>query len=59
LSGRMRLSKWTRLYQNLNYKPITPKQMKKYKEREKKLIKILSDFEDNDDWLFKSSLDEK
>ena len=55
----MRLSKWTRLYQNLNYKPLTPKQMKKYKEREKKLIKVLSDFEDNDDWLFKSSLDEK
>ena len=59
MSGRMRLSKWTRLYQNLNYKPVTPKQMKKYKEREKKLIKVLSDFEDNDDWLFKSSLDEK
>jgi len=59
LSGRMRLSKWTRLYQNLNYKPVTPKQMKKYKEREKKLIEVLSDFEDNDDWLFKSSLDEK
>ena len=55
----MRLSKWTMLYQNLNYKPVTPKQMKKYKEREKKLIKVLSDFEDNDDWLFKSSLDEK
>ena len=42
MSGRMRLSKWTRLYQNLNYKPITPKQMKKYKEREKKLIKVLN-----------------
>ena len=59
MSGRMRLSKWTRLYQNLNYKPVTHKQMKKYKEREKKLIKVLCDFEDNDDWLFKSSLDEK
>ena len=55
----MKLIKWTRLYQNPNYKPLTPKQMKKYKEREKKLIEVLCDFEDNDDWLYKSSLDKQ
>ena len=55
----MKLTKWTRLYQNPNYKPLTPKQLEKYKEREKKLIEVLCDFEDNDDWLYKSSLDKQ
>ena len=55
----MRLSKWTRLYQNPNYKPLTPKQMKKFKEKEKKLIESLNDFNENDSWLYKSSLETK
>jgi hypothetical protein len=33
LSGRMRMVKWVRLYQNPNYKPRTPKQI----ERENRL----------------------
>ena len=41
LSGRMRLTKWVRLYQNPNYKPATPKQLKRLKIREQKLMKEL------------------
>ena len=46
LSGRMRLTKWVRLYQNPNYKPLTPKQLESLKIREQKLMKELyeSDF---------------
>ena len=59
MSGRMRLVKWIRLYQNLNYKPQTDKQLKKYKEKENKLIESLSDFYEDDLWLYKSSLETK
>ena len=59
MSGDMRLAKWTRLYQNPNHKPMTEKQLKKYKEKEKKLIESLSDFYEDDFWLYKSSLDNK
>ena len=59
MSGDMRLAKWTRLYQNPNHKPMTEKQLKKYKEKEKKLIESLSDFYEDDLWLYKSSLDNK
>jgi len=61
VSGRMRLSKWIRLYHNLNQRPKTDKQLIKYKEKEKKLIESLSDdYESNDDeWLYKSSLENK
>ena len=59
MSGTIKLTKWIRLYQNSNYKPSTPKQLEKYKEKEKKLIEVLCDFEDNDDYLYKSSLDKK
>ena len=31
----MRLSKWIKLYENPNNKPLTPKQWKKYIERKK------------------------
>ena len=55
----MRLAKWTRLYQNPNHKPMTEKQLKKYKEKEKKLIESLSDFYEDDSWLYKPSLDNK
>ena len=46
MSGRMRLTKWIRLYQNPNYKPPTPKQLERLKTREQKIIKELyeSDF---------------
>ena len=46
MSGRMRLSKWIKLYQNPNYKPPTPKQLKRLKIREQKLMNELyeSDF---------------
>ena len=46
LSGRMRLTKWIRLYQNPNYKPPTPKQLERLKIREQKIMKELyeSDF---------------
>jgi len=46
ISGRMKLTKWVRLYQNRNYKPSTPKQLEKLKIREQKLMKELyeSDF---------------
>ena len=42
----MRLSKWIRLYENPNYKPLTPKQLKRLKIREQKIMKELyeSDF---------------
>jgi hypothetical protein len=42
----MRLPKWTRLYQNLSYKPLTPKQLKRFKIREQKIMKEIyeSDF---------------
>ena len=42
----MRLTKWVRLYQNPNYKPLTPKQLEKRKTKEHKLMKELyeSDF---------------
>ena len=59
MSGTMRLAKWTRLYQNPNHKLMTEKQLKKYKEKEKKLIESLSDFYEDDSWLYKSSLDNK
>ena len=55
----MRLAKWTRLYQNPNHKLMTEKQLKKQKENEKKLIESLSDFYEDDLWLYKSSLDNK
>ena len=55
----MRLVKWIRLYQNLNYKPQTDKQLKKYKEKENKLIESLSDSYEDDLWLYKSSLETK
>ena len=46
ISGRMKLTKWIRLYQNPNYKPLTPKQLEKRKIREQKIMKELyeSDF---------------
>ena len=46
LSGRMRLTKWVRLYQNPNYKPPNLKQLERLKIREQKLMKELyeSDF---------------
>ena len=46
MSGRMRLTKWIKLYQNPNYKPLTPKQLKRLKIREQKIMKELyeSDF---------------
>ena len=46
ISGRMRLTKWIRLYQNPNYKPPTPKQLEKRKITEQKIMKELyeSDF---------------
>ena len=59
MSEDMRLAKWTRLYQNPSYKPMTEKQLKERKEKEKKLIESLSDFYEDDLWLYKSSLDNK
>ena len=46
MSGRMRLTKWIRLYQNPNYKLTTPKQLERLKIREQKIRKELyeSDF---------------
>ena len=46
ISGRLRLTKWIRLYQNPNYKPPTPKQLERLKIREQKIMKELyeSDF---------------
>ena len=46
MSARMRLTKWVRLYQNPNYKPLTPKQLERLKIREQKIMKELyeSDF---------------
>ena len=46
MSGRIRLTKWVRLYQNPNYKTSTPKQLAKRKTKEQKLMKELyeSDF---------------
>ena len=43
MSGRMRLTKWIRLYQNPNYKPLTPKQLEKLKIREQKIMKELNE----------------
>ena len=43
MSGRMRLTKWIRLYQNPNYKPPTPKQLERLKIREQKIMKELYD----------------
>ena len=37
----MRLTKWIKLYQNPNYKPPTPKQLKRLKIREQKIMKEL------------------
>ena len=39
----MRLTKWVKLYQNPNYKPLTSKQLEKLKIREQKLIKELNE----------------
>ena len=46
ISGRLRLTKWIRLYQNPNYKTPTPKQLEKRKTKEQKIMKELyqSDF---------------
>ena len=55
----MRLVKWIRLYHNPNYKHQTDKQLKKYKEKENKLIESLSDFYEDDSWLYKTSLESK
>ena len=46
MSGRMRMVKWVKLYQNPNYKTPTPKQLERLKIRKKKLMKELyqSDF---------------
>lgn len=46
MSGRIRLSKWVKLYQNPNYNPPTPKQLEKRKIKEQKIMKELmeSDF---------------
>ena len=46
MSGRMRLSKWVRLYHSKKYKPKTPKQIEREKLRVKKIMKELmeSDF---------------
>ena len=46
MSGRMRLSKWTRLYHNPNYKPPNENQKLKEKLRVQKIMKRLmeSDF---------------
>ena len=41
LSGRIRLVKWIKRYQNPNYKTPTPKQLEKLKIREQKIIKKL------------------
>ena len=41
MSGRMRMVKWVKLYQNPNFKPPTPKQLERLKIREQKLIKEL------------------
>ena len=41
MSGRMRMVKWVRLYQNPNYKSPTPKQLEKHKIREQKIMKEL------------------
>ena len=43
MSGRMRLTKWIRLYQNPNYKPPTLKQLERLKTREQKIKKELYD----------------
>ena len=46
MSGRMRLAKWTRLYQKTNFKMPTGKKLERIKQREKELMKRLleSDF---------------
>ena len=41
------------------HKPRTPKQIEKMKIREKKIIESLSDYFEDDSWLYKSSLDNK
>ena len=46
MSGRMRLTKWIKLYQNPTYKAPTPKQLERLKIQKQKLMKELyeSDF---------------
>ena len=41
----MRLTKWIRLYQNPDYKTLTPKQLERHKIREQKLMKELYEFD--------------
>ena len=44
----MRLTKWFKLYQNLNYKTPTPNHLKRLKIRKRKIMKELyeSDFQE-------------
>jgi len=58
MSGRVRMVKWTREIMK-NHKPRTPKQIEKMKIRENKIIESLSNYFEDDSWLYKSSLDNK
>ena len=56
----MRLTKWIQLYENPNYKPLSPKQRKKYKDRERKLIdEFIKSGETDLDYLSTDNLTEQ
>ena len=56
----MRLTKWIQLYENPNYKSLSPKQWKKYKERERKLIdEFIKSGETDLDYLSTDNLTEQ
>ena len=56
----MRLTKWIQLYENPHHKPLSPKQWKKYKERERKLIdEFIKSGETDLDYLSTDNLTEQ
>jgi hypothetical protein len=52
MSGDMRLTKWTRLYENPNFKFPTAKKLKRQQERESKALEeFIKLGETNLDWV--------
>ena len=52
MSGDMRLAKWTRLYENPNFKFPTGKKLKRHQERESKALEEFIKLGETDlDWV--------
>ena len=52
MSGDMRLAKWTRLYENPNFKLLTGKKLRRQKDRERKALAEFIKLGETDlDWV--------